>query len=44
VDFVVDAGACGLVPTTVVDLTGPGAVVVRHGKGAIEAIGLSTES
>jgi tRNA threonylcarbamoyl adenosine modification protein (Sua5/YciO/YrdC/YwlC family) len=40
IDFVLDAGACGVQPSTVVDLTGPEAVVVRQGKGAIEAIGL----
>jgi tRNA threonylcarbamoyl adenosine modification protein (Sua5/YciO/YrdC/YwlC family) len=40
IDFVLDAGACGLEPTTVVDLTGPEAVVVRQGKGVVEAIGL----
>ena len=39
IDFVLDAGACGIEPTTVVDLTGPEAVVVRQGKGAVEAIG-----
>lgn len=39
VDFVLDAGACGVEPTTIVDLTGPEAVLVRQGKGAVEAIG-----
>jgi tRNA threonylcarbamoyl adenosine modification protein (Sua5/YciO/YrdC/YwlC family) len=34
IDFVLDAGACGLEPT------GPEAVVVRQGKGVVEAIGL----
>lgn len=43
IDFVLDAGACGVEPTTVIDLTGAEAVVVRRGKGAIEAIGLSSE-
>lgn len=41
VDFVIDGGACGTDPTTVVDLTGPEAVVVRQGKGRLEALGLS---
>lgn len=40
VDFVLDAGACGVEPTTVIDLTGPEAVLVRQGKGAVEALGL----
>jgi tRNA threonylcarbamoyl adenosine modification protein (Sua5/YciO/YrdC/YwlC family) len=40
IDFVLDAGACGVEPTTVVDLTGAEAVLVRQGKGAVEAMGL----
>ena len=40
IDFVLDAGACGIEPTTVVDLTGPEAVLVRQGKGVVEALGL----
>lgn len=40
IDFVLDAGACGIEPTTIVDLTGPEAVLVRQGKGAVEALGL----
>jgi tRNA threonylcarbamoyl adenosine modification protein (Sua5/YciO/YrdC/YwlC family) len=39
IDLVLDAGACGTVPTTVVDLTGPTPEVVRAGRGAIEPIG-----
>jgi tRNA A37 threonylcarbamoyladenosine synthetase subunit TsaC/SUA5/YrdC len=30
---VIDGGACGLTPTTVVDLTTDTPVVVRYGKG-----------
>jgi tRNA threonylcarbamoyl adenosine modification protein (Sua5/YciO/YrdC/YwlC family) len=41
VDFIVDAGACGIQPTTIVDLTGREAVLVRQGRGAIEPLGLS---
>jgi len=41
IDVVVDGGPCGLTPTTVIDLTGREAVVVRHGRGSLEAIGLS---
>ena len=40
IDFVLDAGACGIEPTTIVDLTGAEAVLVRQGKGAVEALGL----
>jgi tRNA threonylcarbamoyl adenosine modification protein (Sua5/YciO/YrdC/YwlC family) len=39
IDFVLDAGACGVEPTTIVDLTGPEAVLVRQGKGAVEVFG-----
>jgi tRNA A37 threonylcarbamoyladenosine synthetase subunit TsaC/SUA5/YrdC len=34
--LVLDAGAGGLVPTTVVDLTGAAPVVVREGAGPID--------
>jgi tRNA threonylcarbamoyl adenosine modification protein (Sua5/YciO/YrdC/YwlC family) len=40
IDFIVDAGACGVEPSTIVDLTGREAVVVRQGRGAVEALGL----
>lgn len=33
VDLVIDSGACGLTPTTIVDLTGEKPVVLRRGKG-----------
>jgi tRNA threonylcarbamoyl adenosine modification protein (Sua5/YciO/YrdC/YwlC family) len=36
VDAVLDAGSCGIVPTTVVDLTGDAPVVTRVGKGALD--------
>jgi tRNA threonylcarbamoyl adenosine modification protein (Sua5/YciO/YrdC/YwlC family) len=36
VDLVVDSGACGLVPTTVVDLTAATPQVVRQGLGRFE--------
>ncbi len=39
-DIVIDAGACGIEPTTIVDLTGREAVIVRRGRGPIEALGL----
>jgi len=38
---VIDAGACALQPTTVVDLTGSEPVVIREGRGALAAIGLA---
>lgn len=40
IDFVLDAGPCGIEPTTVVDLTGPEATIVRRGRGDIGALGL----
>ena len=40
VDFVLDAGPCGIEPTTVVDLSGAQAVVIREGKGDVAALGL----
>jgi tRNA threonylcarbamoyl adenosine modification protein (Sua5/YciO/YrdC/YwlC family) len=38
---VVDAGACPMQPTTVVDLTGPDPVLVRAGRGDPELLGLT---
>jgi len=35
VDIVLDGGNCGLIPTTVVDLSGDRAVVVRAGRGDV---------
>jgi tRNA threonylcarbamoyl adenosine modification protein (Sua5/YciO/YrdC/YwlC family) len=40
IDLVLDAGACGIEPTTVIDLTGREAVVIRAGRGPLSAIGL----
>ncbi len=37
---VLDAGACPMEPTTVVDLSGGDVVVVRQGRGALDALGL----
>lgn len=39
-DFVLDAGPCGIEPTTVVDLTRAPPVVIRAGKGGVAALGL----
>jgi tRNA threonylcarbamoyl adenosine modification protein (Sua5/YciO/YrdC/YwlC family) len=38
---VVDAGACPMKPTTVIDLTGDEPLVVRLGRGDLQRIGLS---
>ncbi len=37
---VIDAGACALEPTTVIDLSGSEPVVVREGRGPLAALGL----
>ena len=37
---VLDAGACPMEPTTVVDLSGDDVVGVRHGRGPLAALGL----
>ncbi len=39
VDAVVDGGACGLVPTTVIDLTGKEPILVRSGRGDPRLVG-----
>ncbi|MEW5879330.1 MAG: L-threonylcarbamoyladenylate synthase [Pseudomonadota bacterium] len=41
IDVIVDAGACGVEPTTIIDLTGREAVVLRQGRGALEPLGLA---
>lgn len=40
VQLVIDGGACGMEPSTVIDLTGDGAQVVRLGRGDPGALGL----
>ena len=40
IDLVIEAGACGLEMTTVVDLTGPAPGLVRAGRGPLEPLGL----
>jgi len=40
VDMVLDAGACGLQPTTVVDLTANPPQITRHGLGDVPRLGL----
>jgi tRNA threonylcarbamoyl adenosine modification protein (Sua5/YciO/YrdC/YwlC family) len=41
IDVIVDAGACGVEPTTIIDLTGREPIVVRKGRGALEPLGLA---
>jgi tRNA threonylcarbamoyl adenosine modification protein (Sua5/YciO/YrdC/YwlC family) len=36
VDIVIDSGACGNIPSTVIDCTGEELRIVRQGKGVIE--------
>jgi tRNA threonylcarbamoyl adenosine modification protein (Sua5/YciO/YrdC/YwlC family) len=40
-DLVLDAGACGLEPSTVIDLSGEVPTLVRQGKGPTESLGLA---
>ena len=37
---VIDGGSCPLMPTTVIDLTGPEPEIVRRGQGDLSALGL----
>jgi tRNA threonylcarbamoyl adenosine modification protein (Sua5/YciO/YrdC/YwlC family) len=39
VDAIIDGGACGIEPTSVLDLSGSDVVVVRKGKGDVAAFG-----
>lgn len=39
-DLILDAGHCGIVPSTVLDLTGDAPVVLRLGSGPVAAVGL----
>lgn len=43
VDLVIDGGACGVDPTTVVDLTGPAPVLVRRGRGDPALFGIDDD-
>lgn len=38
IEAVLDSGACGIEPSTVVDMTGPVPEIVRIGKGAVESV------
>ena len=39
VDLILDGGACGIEPTTVIDLSGPEPILIRKGKGDIAGMG-----
>ncbi len=41
VDLILDGGACGIEPTTVIDLSGPEPILIRKGRGDIASIGLT---
>lgn len=43
VDLIMDAGACGIEPTTVVNLSGPQPEIIRVGKGDTAVFGLRPE-
>lgn len=43
IDLILDAGPCGLEPSTVIDLTGETPAVLRTGKGPIGRLGLGSE-
>ncbi|MBK8063196.1 MAG: threonylcarbamoyl-AMP synthase [Betaproteobacteria bacterium] len=42
-DLIVEAGPCGSEPTTVIDLSGDSAQVLRQGRGPLDALGLQLE-
>lgn len=44
IQAVVDAGACPMQPTTVVDLTGDAPAIFRQGRGDATKLGLATEA
>lgn len=39
-DVIIDSGSCGIEPTTILDLTGPEPVMLRHGRGDPAAAGI----
>lgn len=44
VDLVIDAGTCGIEPTTVIDLTTDAPNVLRRGRGSLAPLGLASEA
>ncbi|MSQ68150.1 MAG: threonylcarbamoyl-AMP synthase [Gammaproteobacteria bacterium] len=43
VDLMLDAGSCGIEPTTIIDLSGVAPVLVRRGRGAVDRIFPATD-
>lgn len=41
VDLILDGGACGIEPTTVIDLSGPEPILMRRGKGDVASMGFA---
>jgi len=41
VDLILDGGACGIEPTTVIDLSGPEPILIRRGKGDVASMGFT---
>ena len=41
IELILDAGACGFEPTTVIDLTGPAPELIRAGRGSLALFGFS---
>ena len=41
IELVIDGGACGFEPSTVIDMTGPAPEVLRVGRGSVETLGLA---
>jgi tRNA A37 threonylcarbamoyladenosine synthetase subunit TsaC/SUA5/YrdC len=41
---VIDAGACPMQPTTVIDLVGGTPLIVREGRGDLARLGLSSDA
>jgi tRNA threonylcarbamoyl adenosine modification protein (Sua5/YciO/YrdC/YwlC family) len=42
-DVILDGGACGVVPTSVIDLSGDEPILVRRGKGEVASFGFANE-
>ena len=42
VDLILDGGACGIEPTTVIDLSEPAPILIRKGKGDVGSFGFDT--
>jgi tRNA A37 threonylcarbamoyladenosine synthetase subunit TsaC/SUA5/YrdC len=41
VDLVIESGVCGVVPSTIVDMTGSVPVIMREGVGSPELLGMT---